>query len=270
MARILVWASEQAGASYAQIFRDEGHNTLCSTDIGCIEQSAMLVLIGGCDVYPPLYQEPVGEHTRFTAASTAADIEILRKGGAIDEAREKNKAIVGICKGSQLLCVAYGGKLIQHVEHHPGNHNISCSGGETFLSKGGHHQVASPSEEGRVIGYYQDEEGTLFPEITYYREHAAWGVQYHPEYHSFEERGRRYFMEKVALSLAGACPFPLRERAQRLGGAPAPRARRAGEDIIRNAALMRELAEGERIRAAGNAHINVNEAFDAMEDDDEE
>lgn len=208
MAAVLVWAREEYGRSYGSIFAEEGISVAYTQDIADIIDVGMVLLIGGADVYPPLYKEFIGKHTRFTDGSSMEDIEILRSEGVINTAIMRGIPVVGICKGSQLLCVHQGGKLLQHVEQE-GNHNVTTIGGETFFTKGGHHQVALPKEDSSIIiGYYSDSNGTNnHAEIVHYPDIFSWGVQYHPEYMDKESRGRRYFIEKCLRSIDGMSPF---------------------------------------------------------------
>lgn len=77
------------------------------------EMSAGVLLIGGADVDPAHYQEtPHRETGGFEPARDALELELFRR------ARRDRKPILGICRGAQLIAVAAGGKLLQHVPDH--------------------------------------------------------------------------------------------------------------------------------------------------------
>jgi putative glutamine amidotransferase len=69
-----------------------------------------LLLPGGDDVLPALYGEAA--HAAFSAAETGRDdyeLELARR------ALEANLPLLAICRGAQVLNVACGGSLVQHI-----------------------------------------------------------------------------------------------------------------------------------------------------------
>jgi putative glutamine amidotransferase len=76
-----------------------------------------LVLAGGADIDPASYGEP--RHAQTASTVPERDVfEIALARAAI--AREL--PVLGICRGMQLINVAYGGTLIQHLPEHFGHH----------------------------------------------------------------------------------------------------------------------------------------------------
>ena len=81
-----------------------------------------LVLAGGADVEPELYGHPPGRHTTVLRPDRdTIELAVLRA------ALAANLPLLAICRGMQLLNVALGGTLIQHLpdlpdagEHDPG------------------------------------------------------------------------------------------------------------------------------------------------------
>jgi len=69
-----------------------------------------LVLAGGCDIDPAAYGEPADPHTVDTKPERDT-FEIALARCAI----ERDLPLLGICRGMQLLNVALGGTLIQHL-----------------------------------------------------------------------------------------------------------------------------------------------------------
>ncbi len=69
-----------------------------------------LLIPGGIDVTPRLYgEEPIPEVTKSILRQDVFEIEMIR------EASRQNKPILAICRGIQVLNVAYGGTLYQDI-----------------------------------------------------------------------------------------------------------------------------------------------------------
>jgi putative glutamine amidotransferase len=164
-----------------------------------LDRIAGLVVTGGAfDVDPALYGEG-DRHATVTLKENRTAAELSLTKGALD----RNIPVLGICGGQQLLAVALGGSLIQHIpdsivdaleheqpnpRHEPG-HPVAVTPG-TMLHKivgatsmnvnSAHHQaVRAPGPHAAVNAVAPDGviEGV---EDTRYR--FALGVQWHPEY----------------------------------------------------------------------------------------
>lgn len=162
-----------------------------------MEQADMFLFTGGEDVNPELYGQKPGRHTYFTNRD-----EIEKK--FFYYAREKNKPMVGVCRGLQFLTVMSGGKLIQDMAH-PGQHEFVTNTGNRLSINSLHHQMAlvEPSITGLVEGedfeligwterlskYHLDGRDLNYefpndfkePEVVFFPKTKAWGVQGHPE-----------------------------------------------------------------------------------------
>lgn len=75
------------------------------------ESLAGLVLTGGVDVHPSRYGEEPHPKVRFIDEERDA-FEF----GLLERALERDMPVFAICRGSQLLNVAFGGSLLQHIE----------------------------------------------------------------------------------------------------------------------------------------------------------
>ena len=77
-----------------------------------------LILAGGVDVDPSFYGEEPGPETRdFVPERDAFEIALAR--GAM----ERDLPLLGICRGMQVMNVARGGTLIQHLPDDVGHHD---------------------------------------------------------------------------------------------------------------------------------------------------
>jgi putative glutamine amidotransferase len=78
-----------------------------------IELADGLLLSGGTDLNPATYGRPLDEEQTHDPDSARDRIEMA----LIKEARTQGLPILGICRGFQMLNVAYGGTLDQHRPH---------------------------------------------------------------------------------------------------------------------------------------------------------
>jgi putative glutamine amidotransferase len=157
-----------------------------------------LVLAGGCDIDPAAYgQRPHPETKNTVPARDEIELALARR------AVQRDMPVLGICRGMQVLNVALGGTLLQHVpdqvghgEHrrNPGSfvgseHDVELEGGslvaraagqELHVTKSHHHQGVDQIGDGLVITGRStiDElpEAIEAPDSTY-----VLGVQWHPE-----------------------------------------------------------------------------------------
>jgi len=149
-----------------------------------------MVFTGGSDINPAVYgQEPHPASSGFYDHRDAAELELMR--AALGQAMP----VLGICRGMQLLNVARGGDLIQHLEGdtHKGppgmytRHSVTVLAGTHLAGVLGtdahthscHHQAPGRLGEGlRVAATAED--GTVEaiedPAATY-----VVGVLWHPE-----------------------------------------------------------------------------------------
>jgi putative glutamine amidotransferase len=163
-----------------------------------LEDCAGLVLTGGVDVDPARFNEE--RHPRTQAPDHQRDdVEF----GLLREALERDLPVLAICRGLQVVNVALGGSLLQHIEdwsHVPlkdaaayddrssARHDVVLSGllaelfgGEHVEVNSRHHQAVTPdrlavglevlamSDDGYVEGFIDPSRRWLV------------GVQWHPE-----------------------------------------------------------------------------------------
>lgn len=104
-----------------------------------MKDADIVLFTGGADVDPSLYDD-IKHETTFSYLERD-----LYEKEQFSKALSKGKFMLGICRGSQLLCALSGGKLIQDVNNHAGvKHDIRFSDGDVKKITSTHHQMMYP------------------------------------------------------------------------------------------------------------------------------
>lgn len=158
---------------------------------------------GGSDVSPELYLE----------ANTASGNDYARdlvEMGIYLRAREIGIPMFGICRGSQFLRVAEGGKLVQDFQGHAigGTHPSflstdigrgHISGPAMFETTSTHHQHAVPDPSGELFyDILTADKGTV---VEGWISDNCMAVQYHPEYMEVETDGFQFYLDLLRYGL---------------------------------------------------------------------
>jgi putative glutamine amidotransferase len=151
-----------------------------------------LVLAGGADLDPARYGVPADPRTESQPTRDAGELTLLTAALAAD------LPVLGVCRGMQLLAVAHGGRLHQHLpdivghdRHRPapgryGAHDVRFAPGSLASSVMGttgrvntyHHQgVADP---GRLTASGWADDGVI-EAVEDPERRFVLGVQWHPE-----------------------------------------------------------------------------------------
>ena len=150
-----------------------------------------ILFTGGIDIVPEFYGDSFcHEKTKTSIERDLFELSLFKA------FYEQKKPIFGICRGVQLINVALGGTLFQHIEDHSGvAHNICVSGHLLRLSKNRsivqtnsfHHQALKKLGNGlKVIARSEDDitEGVCdFSDGRY-----LLGVQFHPEKNYLDDK----------------------------------------------------------------------------------
>jgi putative glutamine amidotransferase len=155
-----------------------------------------LVLAGGCDIDPATH----GSQPHPTVAGTSPErdrFELALAASAI----ERDMPLLGICRGMQMLNVAQGGGIEQHLpdvvgherhRHTPGafaDHEVRLEpgslaarvvGGEREAVKSHHHQAVAGLGAGLVASGWSVDDGVV-EAIELPERRFALGVLWHPE-----------------------------------------------------------------------------------------
>lgn len=102
------------------------------------EKAQIILFTGGEDVDPSIYNCKKHPRTWSNIRRDHIEQDIFNK-------ISKNQLIVGICRGSQFLCVMNGGLLVQDVQNHSlwGTHEIT-NGKDKYQITSTHHQMQYP------------------------------------------------------------------------------------------------------------------------------
>lgn len=173
-----------------------------------IERCDGLVLLGGGDVSPSHYGQT--ERAQLFGVDASLDVYEMH---AIRHAIKRDIPILAICRGHQVLNVALGGTLIQHIdttpEHRDTMHEVQlvpsslparAMATHSPLVHSFHHQaIDTIADDLQVVGTHHD--GTI--EAVQHRT-ARWiiGVQWHPEDTATDDQANQgLFDELVRQSL---------------------------------------------------------------------
>jgi putative glutamine amidotransferase len=153
-----------------------------------------VIFSGGADLDPKLYeQEPHEQTFGIHPERDSAELALLK--GAL----ARDMPILAVCRGSQVLNVARGGDLVQHLpdvvgderhKHTPGtfaDHDVTLEQGTRLASllgdrapvKSHHHQGFGRVGEGLRVAAHADDGTIEAVEDPHHR--FALGVLWHPE-----------------------------------------------------------------------------------------
>ena len=160
-----------------------------------VETIDKLILSGGQNVDPSLYgEEKTIESDDYNIERDQFELALLK------EAIRQNKPVLGICRGVQLINVAFGGTLNQAIEGHwqglpfGTSHSIETQKGSVVEQLFGQatriNSVHRQSIKDHTIEAIEAVDG-----------HRIMGLQWHPEYLVNEEKGNlelfRYLLQEL-------------------------------------------------------------------------
>jgi putative glutamine amidotransferase len=176
-----------------------------------------LLLTGGGDIHPLFYKKEKNAMTgemNQTVDTIRDEAELMYFNAFF----EKKKPILGICRGSQIINVALGGTLAQHIQDIIPNlteihmnpqdkgfwyekvHSVTIAqdsklhtiiGNDSIDVNSGHHQMVE--EPGKYIEIVANSPQGVHEAIEYTGERFVIGVQWHPEQIISEESSKKLF-----------------------------------------------------------------------------
>ncbi len=195
------WPWYALRANYASAIAEAGGLPLALPHLPALAEAMLaeldgLVVTGGAfDVDPSIYGEGIA-HPSVILKSARTEAEMALLAGAL----ARGLPLLGICGGEQLLAVALGGTLIQHIpdgvpgalphEGHDPGHAIEivpgtllarATGAAAMRVNSSHHQAVSLP--GRAIVNARAPDGVI-EGIEDPARRFCLGVQWHPEFHT--------------------------------------------------------------------------------------
>ena len=163
-----------------------------------LDEIDAIIMSGGEDINPEYYGEkPPPELGSVDTLRDAYDIFLVRK------AAERKIPVLGICRGEQLINVAFGGSLYQDIPSQckteighnqkessripthkidivEGTWIAGIVGSDEYMVNSFHHQAAKQIAPGFIVSAWSPTDS--IPEaIECIDGRAIWGVQFHPE-----------------------------------------------------------------------------------------
>ncbi len=185
--------SEWGHSGYYQAIKRAGGEPVIikpDTPLSEFEKCKGLIIPGGRDVDPAWYGEKPHDQTQISdIGRDALEIALIRR------AMKHDIPVLGVCRGHQLLNVATGGTLIQHVSGHVSHvHPVWIStksrlmdfindvtDGDVFRVNSLHHQVVGAiGKDMRAVAFSATGDG-LVEAIESMKHTFVLGVQWHPE-----------------------------------------------------------------------------------------
>lgn len=178
-----------------------------------IDEADVVLFEGGEDVDPSFYKTPQSKNptTYSNKNRDSREIPIYQM------ALNKGKFILGICRGSQLICSQQdGGMLVQNQPNPSSIHMMHTFDNKEIMVSSSHHQAMYPfnmdKNDYQILGWTDNmlkyheggEKEELNPEkeceIVYFPKTRSLGIQSHPEWMTSEKKSTEW-MQQLFLSI---------------------------------------------------------------------
>lgn len=169
--------------------------------VNTIDESDIVVLTGGDDISPHLYNQKPLSCTYYNEHRDRVDLK------AVQEGIDKKKFMVGVCRGAQLLNVVppNSGSMFQDCDNHTSGYHDTFDAieGKNYNLISVHHQMMIPSDKATIVAYaneatykendnrYVENEGHDI-EVLWYQESKSLCFQAHPEF-GHDETSKYFF-----------------------------------------------------------------------------
>lgn len=109
MIKIYIYGDREKRMNYVEALEACGAHAVVSTDISDADSCSALLLPGGADIDPAFYGEDDQGSQGIDRALDMAELALAK------DFADSCRPILGICRGMQLLNVAFGGTLVQDL-----------------------------------------------------------------------------------------------------------------------------------------------------------
>lgn len=181
-------------------------------------ENSALVVWGGADIHPALYNHPVSITTYPGGKRDHIEWALMK------EAHKKGIPIIGVCRGAQMLCALSGGYLLQDVTDHGGAHEINTFDGQTLRVNSIHHQMMVPDgTDHKLVAWtarnrsrhyiYKDDllwtppENWREPEFVHFLGTKGFAIQWHPEMMAENDLANQYVLNYLEQNLWSKQPL---------------------------------------------------------------
>ncbi len=186
MKTLFLYGKAEAYQNYIRAFESIGTRVLATLDEYKAAECDALLLPGGGDVNPSLYGQSMNGSNPPNQERDNYEMRMIARFLALD------RPILGICRGLQVLNVAFGGTLKQHIEGHSRlpsdidrvhmSHTddpfLTDLYGKEFPINSAHHQVVDQLGHGLIAIQWSDDG---YIEAVRHCTRPIIGVQWHPE-----------------------------------------------------------------------------------------
>lgn len=194
--KIFIYGEGDKRANYLNALKNCGAEVVISTNITLAKDCDGLLLPGGGDIAPEIFGQANNGSRDIDRELDEIELALVEKFAS------DGKPILGICRGMQVINVAFGGDLIQDIEsgdkhrwtEESGDrvHNVTASEGsflhrlygESFSVNSAHHQAVGRVADGFTVAAVADD-GII--EAIECAEKNIFAVQWHPERMCFEK-----------------------------------------------------------------------------------
>lgn len=183
---------------------------VASVDPNIIKDGDILLVWGGQDISPALYNKPKSKYSGADDNSQRDRIEWE----FMNRAKAFGVPIIGVCRGAQMLCALAGGHLLQHVDSHGRNHVVQTPTGYEFQTNSCHHQMMYPfdvkhemlaSIKVPIAHRHLEVDNEVVvpeePECVWFPEVKGFAVQWHPEWMDFQCEATQFVLKSITERL---------------------------------------------------------------------